>query len=203
MKRSLLWGLTVAAILFTVAAGILFWQYHSREQTIPIYGAVPSFAFTDQTGSAFLSSRLAGRVWIGAFVFTRCQGQCPIMLQALKRIRAGSRSGHSPWIVAFTVDPLYDTPEVLAETAEALAVKSPDWRFLTGARDTIYELARRGFLLGTEATGGDRAEPILHSSRLILVDGEGQVRGYYDALDARQVERLRADAERLDHQWAP
>ena len=56
---------------------------------------------------------------------------------------------------------------------------------------------RRGFLLGTEASGGTKEEPILHSSRLVLVDREGRVRGYYDGTDADAVESLRADARRL------
>jgi cytochrome oxidase Cu insertion factor (SCO1/SenC/PrrC family) len=206
VKRGWLWGLTVAALVIGAVAVFLFVQSRYGMEPLPVYGTVPSFVLSDQTGHPFDSEMLRGDVWVAAFIFTRCRGQCPLMLQALQRVHARSGiavPGGRPRIVAFTVDPEYDTPEVLTGLAGDLGVEAPEWVFLTGARDSIYQLARRGFLLGTEASGGSEDEPILHSSRLVLVDRQGRVRGYYDGIDGEAVAALRADARRLARSTRP
>ena len=40
-------------------------------------------------------------------------------------------------------------------------------------------------------------EPILHSTRFVLVDGEGAIRGYYDAVQGQELERLARDLRAL------
>ena len=203
MKRSWLWGLTAVALVLGAAAVYLFVQSRYGGEPLPTYGTVPAFTLLDQNGQPFDSGNLRGDVWVAAFVFTRCMGQCPVMLQALHARSGLAVPGGRPRIVAFTVDPEYDTPEVLAGLAADLGVELPEWVFLTGERDSIYQLARRGFLLGTEASGGSKEEPILHSSRLVLVDRQGRVRGYYDGIDGQAVATLRADARRLARSTRP
>lgn len=203
MKRNWIWALTAVALTLGAAAILFFWQARVHREPLPTYGAVPSFTLTDQSGRAFDSHQLEGDVWVAGLIFTRCGGQCPVMLQSMQRLRTGRALEDGPRIVAITVDPEYDTPPVLSALATELGVESPAWVFLTGERDTVYHLARRGFLLGTEPTGGTDVEPILHSSRLVLVDRAGRVRGYYDGTDHDAVEDLRADARRLARSSRP
>jgi protein SCO1/2 len=70
------------------------------------------------------------------------------------------------------------------------------WEFLTGPKSSIYNLSVRGFKLAASEKGGDGGEP-LHSTRMILVDRLGQIRGYYDATEADSVAKLLADANHL------
>lgn len=199
MRRILLFFLTGLALLLLGVALVGQWVAGRENQgELPVYGVVPEFRLRNQGDLVFQRDNLEGRIWVAAFAFTRCRGQCPVMLSALQRIRSVAAGGGEPRIVVFTVDPEHDMAPVLRGFRGSLAgADSAAWTFLTGERDSIFEFARRGLLLGVEAAAGDSLEPILHSSRLVLVDREAQVRGYYDGLDAADVERLMADLRRL------
>lgn len=96
-------------------------------------------------------------------------------------------------LVSFTVDPAKDTPQVLQTYAERLEAEPGRWDFLTGPQSTIYNLSRNGFKL---AVGEEKGVPI-HSTRIILVDRHGAIRGYYDAAEADAVTKLVADTTHL------
>jgi protein SCO1 len=82
----------------------------------------------------------------------------------------------------------------LREYAAKLNAQPGRWHFLTGDKDTIYRLSRDGFRLA--AADGASAGPI-HSTRMVLVDRSGIIRGYYDATDADAVTRVLADVAHL------
>ena len=97
-------------------------------------------------------------------------------------------------LVSFSVDPQHDTPAVLRDYAAKLNAQPERWHFLTGDKERIYQLSRNGFKLA--AAEGEPAGPI-HSTRMVLVDRSGTIRGYYDATDADAVTRLLADVAHL------
>ena len=99
-------------------------------------------------------------------------------------------------LVSFTVDPEKDTPEVLRAYAEKLHAHLKRWDFLTGSRPAIYALVRDGFKLAVSEGSDDPGIPV-HSTRMVLVDRRGMIRGYYDALAADAVTKLLADANHL------
>ena len=102
-------------------------------------------------------------------------------------------------IASFSVDPEHDTPEVLDRYAAEHGA-GDGWYFLTGKPQAIYTLCREGFLLALdpppspEAAGSD---PIIHSNRFVLVDGESRIRAYYDPFDEAELKRLLDDARAL------
>jgi protein SCO1/2 len=101
-------------------------------------------------------------------------------------------------LVSFSVDPEYDSPEVLAEYAKNAGANLDRWLFLTGEKESIYRSIREGFRLSVEENSG--ASPgmeVTHSPRFALVDPKGRVRGYYDSADPKDLTRLREDVRRL------
>jgi cytochrome oxidase Cu insertion factor (SCO1/SenC/PrrC family) len=151
-------------------------------------GPVPDFALTERSGRTVTRADLLGKVWVAGFVFTRCNGTCPQVCATLARVQKETAGEPDVRLVAFTVDPRHDTPEVLRRHAERYQADPERWLFLTGDRDEIYGLIRTGFLLGVEETQGTARRPgneVTHSSRLALVDRRGHVRGYFDG---RQVD---------------
>jgi protein SCO1/2 len=80
--------------------------------------------------------------------------------------------------------------------AEKLHVQPNRWDFLTGSPATIYSLSRDGFKLGVSDGSEEEGTPV-HSSRFVLVDRRGTIRGYYDALAADAVTKLLADTNHL------
>jgi protein SCO1/2 len=161
----------------------------------PMLGTVPEFRLVDRDGAAFGSAELDGRPWVAGFIFTRCPDVCPAVTTQMKRVQDGlAHAGGAP-LVSFSVDPAYDTPERLDEYARRYGA-TPTWHFLTGDRAAIARLLRDGFKVAF-ADDGPETNPITHSDRLVLVDGERRIRGYYHGRTEADVDRLIADASRL------
>jgi protein SCO1/2 len=158
---------------------------------LPELGSVPAFALTDQTGKPFLSEQaLNGQVWVADFMFTTCPGPCPRMSSQMHQVQmALEKEGIR--LVSFTVDPEHDTPEVLAEYGTRFKASPGVWSFLTGTQADLSHLSLDVFKLGpVDGT-------FEHSTRFVLVDRHGQIRGYYLTSEPDAVERVIADARAL------
>ena len=160
----------------------------------PVLGTVPQFRLVDQNGAPFGPERLAGRVWIADFVFTRCPDVCPRMTERLVGVQRAL--GERAELVSVTVDPAYDTPERLTAFAREHGASSPRWHFLTGDSRQIQEAVLRGFRIAFSRDSDDITS-ITHGVHVVLVDGRGRIRGYYDSNDTDAMERLVTDARRL------
>ncbi len=155
-----------------------------------VLGRVPQFKLTDQSGNAFGTRQLQGRCWLANFVFTRCAATCPmqtVRMSQLQKQLAKLNLGNDTYLVSFSVDPGHDTPEVLARYANRNEANKPQWRFLTGARDEIWKLSKEGFKLGVGQDTSGPDNPLFHSAKLVLVDHEGHIRGYFDGLTTQGI----------------
>ena len=160
----------------------------------PVLGTVPDFQLVDQTGAPCGPDRLKGHVWIADFVVTRGPDVCPRMTERLVGVHRAL--GERADVVSVSVDPAYDTPERLAAFARANGAESPRWHFLTGDSRTIQEAVLRGFNVAFSRESEDIAT-LTHGVHVVLVDGRGRIRGYYDSNDEDALERLVTDARRL------
>ena len=198
-KRSVAWKATLILIPI-VTAGLLFWlrqaQVHQlTNRTISSYGTLPSFELINQDAQPFGSAQLIGKIWIADFIFTTCPGPCPIISTRMSELQKPLEKTDIH-LVSFSVDPEKDTPEVLRGYAEKLHAQAKRWDFLTGSRAAIYALTQDGFKLAV-SDGSDEAGIPVHSTRVVLVDRRGVIRGYYDALAPDAVTKLLADANHL------
>ena len=162
----------------------------------PLLGSLPDFALVAHDGSRVSRERLTGKAFVADFIFTRCGGACPAMTSQMARLQTGLPPGTG--LVSFTVDPVFDTPEVLARYATTHGA-GPGWLFVTGPKGALHALATQGFKLAAmEVPPEERRTtddgPFLHSSKLVLVDGRGGIRGYYDSDSAVARRRLVRDA---------
>ncbi len=149
-------------------------------------GHIDGFRLTDETGAEFSSDVLAGKVYVADFIFTSCAGVCPTMTGAMAGLHREFAGDDRVRFVSISVDPETDTPERLAEYAAKYGADTARWKFLTGPMDVVDELAQNQFLLGF---GG---EPVSHSPRFVLVDGRGDIRGFFSGTDPASVAELRA-----------
>jgi protein SCO1/2 len=190
-------ALAAAGVALGALAAGLRWRAAPAEE-LPRFFALPEFALVERSGRPATLAGLRGRPWIAGFIFTRCSGVCPAMTARMKSL-ANALAGTTVRFVSFTVDPGNDTPEVLARYA-ASAGAGADWWFVTGPVADLHALSTGGFKLAAmEAGPGSSFDdgPFLHSSKLVLVDAEGVIRGYYDYDDAAAMRALEADARRL------
>ena len=151
-----------------------------------IVGEVPAFTLVDQRGETFTREDMiaADKTWVVGFVFTRCPSTCPAISRAMmsfqEQVRLSKFDEHVE-LLTITVDPEYDTPEVLDAYTASLGADTSNWRFLTGEPEAVERFVVDGFKLAV----GERSEvepgvfDIAHSTKLALVDRYGNIRGYY------------------------
>ena len=196
----MLWKATLIAIpIVTLLALIWLRQLEVnalRQRTVSTYGSVPEFQLTNQNGKNFGSMDLRGKVWIADFIYTTCPGPCPMISNRMAELQEPLKNT-DVHLVSFSVDPDKDTPKVLQTYAEKLGAEEGRWDFLTGPKSTIYNLSRNGFKLAA-IDGSEAPEHLpVHSTRMILVDRHGEIRGYYDAVEADAVTKIVADTTHL------
>ncbi len=189
----------VAALIF-VAAAVAATRFAVRRPALPVISSLPEFHLVDQTGAPLSNADLRGRVWIASFIYTRCTGPCPVIVERLHQVARRLADVPNLAIVSFTVDPQYDTPEVLAAYGRKHRIDPSRWKLVTGPIRAVIGLIREGFYLPVERNaGGDpqRAAVVTHSVRLVLVDQAGRIRAYYDSGSQDDLDRLVNDVRWL------
>src|SRR5437588_10065635 len=166
-----------------------------RQRTVSSYGTVPEFVLVNQDGQNFGSAQLRGKIWIADFIYTTCPGPCPMISSRMSELQKPLQKT-DVHLVSFSVDPEKDTPEVLRGYADKLQAEPGRWDFLTGAKPAIYKLSHDGFKLAV-SDGSDAQGIPVHSTRIVLVDRHGQIRGYYDATEPEAITKLLADTNPL------
>ncbi|MBI3306583.1 MAG: SCO family protein [Candidatus Omnitrophica bacterium] len=198
-----LWFLILLLALFGIAnaASHFFIQsFLSSGESLPFYGQVPPFNLKDQMGGNFGNADLAGKVWIADLIFTRCAGPCPLMSFRMAKLQKSFAENSDIKFVSFSVDPERDTPKVLLEYAERFNADKNQWHFLTGDRAVIHQLARGSFHMGVAAIPAQDKEAALslsHSTKFVLVDRAGRIRGFYDGEGESPLDNLIRDAKIL------
>ncbi len=194
-KLYLLVVLSVGGLAFL---GYRVWKNQASDKFLSPMDKAPDFSFQDQTGQVFSSGLLKGKVWVADFIFTRCQGQCPMLGQWFKGLQGQWKGNEDFKLVSFTVDPEYDSVAVLKDYASDFQADSAQWHFLTGPKDQLYPVIQKGFHLTAEKDpSGTPGFEFIHTTRLILVDGNGMIRGMYDGQDMTEVEKLKKDIQFL------
>jgi len=160
---------------------------------LPVIAHVPDFVMTSENGTPFGSKDLKDRVYLANFVFSRCPSVCPKMLGEMEKIQKRVRgTGRKVAIVSFTVDPDFDKANVLFELARKRKANPHVWTFLTGDnKEEMFKLYRDGFKVGVEQDPKNLFD-IAHSEKIVLVDGDNRVRGYY-AFDEHSINKLMID----------
>jgi len=159
------------------------------------YHIIPPFSLLDQDGKTFTEGDLEGKIYVSDFFFTRCAGRCPKLTMQLKRVQREFRGDEELMIISHSVDPDYDRPEVLKRYAKNFGANWKNWRFLTGTEEQINHLGQKGYKVTAIPGGG--AERTDHSGKMILVDKDRIIRGYYEGTDSISVNQMMYDIKTL------
>lgn len=177
-----------------------------KNPVLTIIQKVPEFEFTNQNNERITNAFYKNKVYVVEFFFTTCTTICPIMNEHMVKIQ-NEFYGHPNFgIASFTINPIYDTPEILKKYAQEIGANSKNWNFLTGPKEHIYALSNTGFSLyaGENSQTEDGFE---HSGLFALIDKKGFIRSreddfgnpiaYYDGLDPAYIKMLIDDIEIL------
>jgi len=186
IQKPMVWAV-VMGILFGVP---IYRSMTRRLTTSPaVLGGLPPFTLTDQRGAPFGTRELAGKIWVADFIFTSCQGACPLLSERMAEVGKRARHlGPDFHLVSISVDPERDTPARLAEYAARWGANPISWSFLTGPEQAIQATVVEGFKVGAgkepsqragAADGGAAFWEIFHGEHLVLVDRQLRIRGYF------------------------
>ncbi len=161
-----------------------------------VYHRIPSFRFLNQD-SVFVSEKdVEGKVYVADFFFTTCPTICPKMKTQMLRIYERYKDRDEVRIISLSIDPDFDTPNVLKDYATRLQVKAPKWNLLTGDKAAIYQLGQKSYMVSAQEDPNE-AGGFVHSGAFILVDKNRHVRGIYDGTVEAEVNHLLEDMEVL------
>ena len=165
----------------------------SRIDNIGIIGQVPSFSLTNFDGSVITEKQFDNKISIVSFIFTQCEGACPIMSENMSILQERFASSNDIQFLSITTDPDYDTLEVLNEYSSNFSNKN-NWYFLRGNIIDVIELSEKGFFLSAALL------PAGHSTRLVLVDKQLNIRKYYEGTIESNIFELQSDIVTLLNQ---
>ena len=178
-------------IYIVVGIVIAYLWLVTKSEPLPVLGSIPEFNMTDSRGEPFGYNDLHGNIWVADFIFTTCAGPCPVMSSEMAVVHQEFIEDEKIKTVSYTVNPDYDTPEVLADYAERYNANTEQWHFLTAPYEDIQSIIVNGFKMG------DMEEIVFHSTRFALVDKEMNIRGYYIGTEIEDIEELKKDIRSL------
>lgn len=161
-------------------------KFHGNYIPDTIYHKLDDFKLTDQNGHPVSFKTFQGKIFIASFFYTHCPTVCNEVNKHLDSLVSAYVKNRMVEFISITVDPEHDTPAALKQYAQKYRKPDSKWIFATGDTATIYNLARKGFLVNAAKAGSD----YIYDNNLILIDQEKRIRGYYPGTSPVQVSRL-------------
>lgn len=180
---------------FGLCIGIIsFFGCTDKEKTelalLQSYNSVSNFTAHNSNGATFNSKELKGKYWVINYFFASCEEICPKVNESVAKLNAKYSNKEGIEFVSVTVDPENDNDKVLNDYKKRFN-GTDNWIFIRMPIDSLIKVSTKSFGVG------HLSEPSLHSTRIILVDKEGTIRGYFDGLDTTEVKRLDSHLEKL------
>ena len=155
-------------------------------QVLPsVIKEVPEFNMVSHQNKPFNRDSLLNKISVLDFIFTSCPGPCPIMSNNMRTLYNQYKLHSDLQFISITVDPDYDSLEILNLYAEANGVKDDRWKFLHSEIEKVKKLSTDGFLFMSDNL------PAGHSVKFVLIDEDANIRQYYDGTDQASISILR------------
>jgi protein SCO1/2 len=201
MKKKTWYLIGFFAVLIAVFYVFIFAGTSYGTEPLPVLGnpghTVGPFAFVDQAGDSVTQHDLEGKVTVVNYFFTRCTGICPRMNRNMDKIYEQFKGDPRFQILSNTVDPGNDSVPVLAKYAEQWGADPAVWKFLTGPRNELFNVAVHQYLLNVADSLGVN-DQFVHTQFFALVDQDRRIRGFYDSLKPDDLQKLKKDIRALE-----
>jgi protein SCO1/2 len=173
-------------------------NYKGKDFIDTAYFKIPDFKFIDQNGDTVTQDIMNGKVVVVDFFFTTCKTICIDMTRNLKIVqdKFETENHRDVLILSHTVDPETDSVKQLFNYMIEKDINSKMWKLLTGDKKEIYNQARYGYFV-TAMQGDGGPNDFIHTEKLVLIDKERRIRGYYDGTDAASVNKMIEDIRML------
>jgi len=134
----------ILAILFLVSAGSTF---AAEDEIARAREYFTNLELVNQDGETvrFFDDVLKDKVVVINFIFTNCEGACPLMTHKLTVVRDSfeGKIGKPLQFVSLSIDPERDTPAAMKEFAKQHNADHAGWTFLTGKPEHLENIIKR------------------------------------------------------------
>lgn len=200
-KVSSIWFFVLMVFVLPAMAWALVSWYEKKVERLPVLGRskehrIADFQLSNQDGSIKNTTDWKDKIVVADFFFTHCPVICPKMINSLKKVQAAWAGDEEILINSFTVDPERDSAAQLKKYCTQFGINTTNWDLLTGDKKDIYKLARSSFMIvATDGDGGP--DDFIHSDRLVLIDKQKRIRGYYDGTSPKEINQLITDIKKV------
>ena len=199
MKRRSGFYIAFFAVLILVFLVALAWFIpgFGKKKIAPI-GTVAPFSFTNQDGRQVTQRDIEGKVVAVEYFFTTCKGICPRMNNNLRPVYETFKNEPRFLLLSHTCDPETDSVQRLKAYADSMKVNTDRWVFLTGRKDSLYNMARHSYKIDDPANNLTSPEnDFLHTQFVALVNQKGEVVHIYDALKPSELKDMTGAIKKL------
>jgi protein SCO1/2 len=192
-KKNIFYTGFFVVLFFTFFFIVKKWLGHKS-----IVSSVQPFSFINQDNKQVTEKDVLGKVYVAEYFFTTCKGICPKMNNNMRLVYDRFKNEKDFLILSHTCDPETDSAAQLKKYSDSLGVNTNQWMFLTGRKDSLYNMARISYTVDDPANNLKSIDDdFLHTQFWALVDREGDVKKIYDGLRQSEVQQLIKDAEKL------
>jgi protein SCO1 len=162
----------------------------SNASTVASIHTIPAFAFTNQNGKTITNKDVTGKIYVADFFFTKCTSICPKMTTNMSKVSSAFANDDNVVILSHTVTPETDSVSALKNYASIKNINNKNWHLLTGNKQQIYGIARKGYFADESLGYNKDTSEFLHTENFILVDKHGRIRGVYNGTIELEVDQL-------------
>jgi len=199
-KKRIYYGLFFAGLV-AVFLIVLSFIPGFKKQNFPPISTVRPFSFITQNNQPFTEKDLAGKVAVVEYFFTTCKGICPRMNNNMRKVYDAFKNEKDFLILSHTSDPQTDTPARLKQYADSMGVNTKNWVFLTGRKDSLYNMARFSYKIDDPKNNvASIDDDFLHSQFMALVNKKGEVTKIYDGLKPSEIAEMKVEISKLLNQ---
>jgi protein SCO1/2 len=167
------------------------------ENGVEVHHRVDEFVFVNQNSDTFASTDKEG-IFVMNYFFTTCPTICPKMTDNIATVFDRYENNKKVNFISLTVDPNRDNPARLKSYMESHQIPlNENWQFLTGDKTTLYGFARYQLFLSALEAEVEIDDDFIHSEKVVLVDADRHIRGYYTGTEFDDMKRLSRDIKRL------
>lgn len=162
-------------------------------------GSVNNFSMDSVHGESYTMDN--DKLKFVTFYYTNCPDICPMTMvyvgELEETLREQGLLGTEVELISITIDPAYDTPEVIREYAQSFMGESNSgWYWLRGSEEQTRDVANNFKMVYQKSE--DRF--IAHSTTMYLVDENFHIRGIYDMATRNNpvdTDRIMEDIDKL------
>lgn len=155
-----------------------------------VYHQIENFTFYDQDSVSFELNDWQSKIKVFSVIFTTCKVECPLITSNLTKLNSVYQNDSIIALLSITIDAETDKPSVLKEYRSLFEIENKNWKFLwTNSSNDLSSFLMSSLFLGA-GESHKKSEEFFHTSKVVLVDPDGVIRGYFDATIAENVDEL-------------